>query len=73
MPMMYEYRCDRCGQLVLVPPEDKARYGTSNGDRIDLPWADPDCPGTLRRVWGANVATATVEGFYAHAAHGGSG
>jgi predicted nucleic acid-binding Zn ribbon protein len=68
MPL-YEYRCDECGHTETVTLAIKNTHASAQGDRLDVLCDGPNrphCMGTLRRVWSANVTTATVPGFHAH-------
>lgn len=74
MTVTYEYRCDECGSLESVTAETKKHHGSADGSHLDLACFTTNyglaCSGTPRRVWGAAVMTASVDGFYANATHG---
>lgn len=61
MPPVYEYRCRGCGNTREVSAVEH-RIARAAGVVVTC----RRCPSTMKRVWSANVATATVAGFYAH-------
>lgn len=62
----YDYRCTGdCGRVITMDEHEKAEVDRLWVDTGERP-ACPTCGGDMRRVWVANVATATVPGFHKH-------
>lgn len=64
----YEYRCDECGETMTVGPTVKEQLDMDGTLLADC--TGSGCTGSPKRVWGAAVTTASVEGFYANSRHG---
>jgi len=60
MRRQWEYRCTEHGIVVLVESTNAKWYADRGVIRCGV------CDEALRRVWSANVTTASVPGFYAN-------
>ncbi len=59
----YEYRCRECKESRTLSQVQKNLW-----DAVGVPMYCRVCPGPMFRVWGANVTTVSVPGFYANVA-----